>query len=791
MKNFWKALWTTVLCVSSIAAQSPWNTTTFTPGFTATATNQTSAPLPLGTAPLNRNGSYSVGTITLTGTALTTVTFGVLGSSDNGATYYPLNLSAALTPGTVATTMTATANGIYNVNLAGVTNIEFVTSGTFTATSVKLLLTAAPNGTIGRSTGGTSTTAGVATDTIAASNSLVKNGATAICTGTSDQTCINTVINNRCAAGLGGNIVALNGTFNLSGSVVIPCANVTFGGQQAVMWGGFNHSAPCTIGSPCGALGTQGAILKATAAGFDLVVVNATTPCGNGADTTRCRGITIQNLYFQGYQYNNRAITFTNPQNTDISYVRYNMIQQTQSGIYCDCDTPYIEHNDIQDIGTGWGIETVYVNSTIANNIVWDSNGGCISGLGMVSNNYCGDLQQGIAVNGGGSAVRGNYLYNIVPPYINLQGLGVIATDNYLTVTTNITTASDWIRLGGNSNGAINNNTAYSPVGQGGYFIDNFSTGGTSIACGNALNGGWNGGGNAYNMGTSVTCPNVPGFSGGQTYNNATAYAAGIFVAYNGSIYISTQATTGNLPTNATYWTAITTAYPQAQYIASSITGVTSGNPITTWPDTSGWSNRALSVLSGGAKYISASNINAGPAVRFSATNSDALHVTDLQFGGTVGAEPRTVWVVVNIPNTNSNYGIVSGIGANTAILGTNIGTAKASMYSGACTISTCLSASALTNSTTYVIEYNINGASSRIAVNGTSNALSANASSTTWTTGMAVGAAECGASCFNDYYGGDLAEVDVLSGSMSNTDANVEGAALCAKYGVTCSTSW
>jgi len=37
-------------------------------------------------------------------------------------------------------------------------------------------------------------------------------------------------------------------------------------------------------------------------------------------------------------------------------------------------------------------------------------------------------------------------------------------------------------------------------------------------------------------------------------YDNGTAYNIGETVSYNGSSYIALQATTGNLPTNATYW---------------------------------------------------------------------------------------------------------------------------------------------------------------------------------------------------------------------------------------------
>lgn len=118
------------------------------PAQTLTVSGQTSAALPLFTTPFP--SSYSVGNVTLTGTSLTTVTFSVMGSSD-GVTFYALPITTVASPGSTPTlTVTATAAGIYQVNLAGITHVEFVTSGTFTATSVTLMLTASPNGGVSK-----------------------------------------------------------------------------------------------------------------------------------------------------------------------------------------------------------------------------------------------------------------------------------------------------------------------------------------------------------------------------------------------------------------------------------------------------------------------------------------------------------------------------------------------------------------------------------------------------------------------------------------------------------------
>ena len=136
---------------------SPYSLNVFTPQI-FTATGQTGTPIQLnglsgGTSTVG--SSYTLGSVTVTGTSLTTITFQVLGSSDNGGTYYAMPIYTVASPTTpAATTITATANGLYQVNLAGLTHVKFATSGTFTATNVTITLTATPNGQLARSSGG-------------------------------------------------------------------------------------------------------------------------------------------------------------------------------------------------------------------------------------------------------------------------------------------------------------------------------------------------------------------------------------------------------------------------------------------------------------------------------------------------------------------------------------------------------------------------------------------------------------------------------------------------------------
>lgn len=83
-------------------------------------------------------------TVELTGT-ITTITFQILVSNDGGKTYFPAPFAAIATPGTLVTQTTATSQGLYVINLAGLTDLEIVTSGTFTASNAAFKVTAAYN----------------------------------------------------------------------------------------------------------------------------------------------------------------------------------------------------------------------------------------------------------------------------------------------------------------------------------------------------------------------------------------------------------------------------------------------------------------------------------------------------------------------------------------------------------------------------------------------------------------------------------------------------------------------
>lgn len=132
-----------------LRAQSTFKQVTY-PAVVMTASGQTSTPIQLDTY----NGSYSAGVVAITGSSLTTATVAVYGTSLFKTNFVPLAVESCDNPGTFSTTVTVTAGACYQVNLAGMAYIEFVTSGTFTATSISLTLTASPNAQVGRAGGG-------------------------------------------------------------------------------------------------------------------------------------------------------------------------------------------------------------------------------------------------------------------------------------------------------------------------------------------------------------------------------------------------------------------------------------------------------------------------------------------------------------------------------------------------------------------------------------------------------------------------------------------------------------
>lgn len=111
---------------------------TFTSTFTATSQNLTQKIPGLSTA-----------AISVSGTALTTVTWQIFCSPDNGSNWFAIPYTTGAVTGTynlvtivAGAAITTTSASMYYVNLAGCTQYKISTSSTFTATSVKIVVTA-------------------------------------------------------------------------------------------------------------------------------------------------------------------------------------------------------------------------------------------------------------------------------------------------------------------------------------------------------------------------------------------------------------------------------------------------------------------------------------------------------------------------------------------------------------------------------------------------------------------------------------------------------------------------
>lgn len=132
------------VAVPSLAQASfPGGQTSITPNFSYPAQAFTAAQTgtTIGLSGLN------AGLFEVKATSLTAVTLAVQGSIDGGVTFFPLAYAPyapTLTP-VITSTLAAVPTTLFVVNLAGITNVRFVTSGTFTATGVTIKLTGSSN----------------------------------------------------------------------------------------------------------------------------------------------------------------------------------------------------------------------------------------------------------------------------------------------------------------------------------------------------------------------------------------------------------------------------------------------------------------------------------------------------------------------------------------------------------------------------------------------------------------------------------------------------------------------
>lgn len=379
-----------------------------------------------------------------------------------------------------------------------------------------------------------------------------KTGANFVCTGTNDDVCINNAINslpNYSVTGgtvspanlwHSGKVVLLHGTFNLGATVILDCDFCTLEGENAAMWGGYNHSWTSTA-SPAGSIGTGEAQLIATATGFPVITLaNSNVPSGNGIggnDQNRHRGVAIRNLYLVGDAYNADCIDTvygaTVSGGDDFSVIEGNQLQRCLNGINIQMDSVIIRANSIQDVAAK-GIELSGTNGTIEENLIWDLGGDAMLTTTncLIQNNTMGDIGggRGMEIEAGTTVISGNRIVNMNGVAIWLFQSNIVITDNYFQLISNSSATAVYTNNFNNNvisdnliiqTGASNTNAAIA-----------FGTGTGNIVEGNVIGGGWNNNngtitGSALTQNVLANNTGAPDLQGGSIFTTTGCSATG------------------------------------------------------------------------------------------------------------------------------------------------------------------------------------------------------------------------------------------------------------------------
>ncbi|CAN5950541.1 unnamed protein product [Sphagnum jensenii] len=601
------------------------------------------------------------------------------------------------------------------------------------------------------------------TVTIAASNSPKASLANVQCTGTADQTCINTAITANCPlSGVSTNvpgckILFMPGIYKLTGSVVIPTDDITLEGIGHCMWGGANGAWSST--NPSGTIGYGCAQLQMQAAGsgLDVITITPTTPCGNGTETTRCRGIQIENLYLVGYNFLGNGISSNTA--TDNMKINDNVIQNTLNGIYMTADSPVISGNSIQDIA-GDAIVQTTTNAflwSIHDNLIYDNGGICFRGQGTAANfhhNRCGDVSGGVVTSGSNTIVDANEFVGISGSAMTFTGVrGGTFNNNVVDLFNN-----QWI-FNLHTQQVTNAQAVYCSTASSGIIAN----------------------GNRFDTEILTTAPAID-FTNCANSNAIGDVIFGPWGVASTPVVTGTASQTANNNTNFTAGTGpatVTSAYLMFAYVASNIAQA-NGSTVTTWPDTSGITatgvgNNLIGV--GTPIYETASLVNSHPAVRF---NNSANYMNCAYCGSSQYIQGRTLFEVFNYTAapTGSNLAALWDIGFGAGAVYINT-TNHICVYAG----STVCTTAALTVGNNYIVEYTINGASSRISINGTLQTVNPG-------TTVSYGRTNIGGNgTAGNAFTGDVAEADMYFQSMSQADAASVAAALSTTYGITITT--
>jgi hypothetical protein len=214
-----------------------------------------------------------------------------------------------------------------------------------------------------------------------------------------------------------------------------------------------------------------------------------------------------------------------------------------------------------------------------------------------------------------------------------------------------------------------------------------------------------------------------------------------------------------------------------AWYKADAIVGLTDGQSVTSWLDSSGNANTLGSVNT--APLYKVNQVNGLPSVVF-AGNGTTTGSAALRTGNITLAQPYTVIMVVNY--TSSSFFMTAWSSSGINLRGyMNLTASKWGMLAP----TQLNSATAETITTYQIAEFIVNGNSSQILVNGTSRASGAAGAGGFSASGFQIGNYDGSIGSSTQTWAGGFAEVIIYSNAISSSDRTNLETYLRSKYNI------
>lgn len=224
---------------------------------------------------------------------------------------------------------------------------------------------------------------------------------------------------------------------------------------------------------------------------------------------------------------------------------------------------------------------------------------------------------------------------------------------------------------------------------------------------------------------------------------------------------------------------------PAAWFKADALTGLTNNAKVAAWPDSSGHSNHATNATTAQQPAYITNALNGRPAVRFNAANSTwlAFH-RPVQDDFTILCVFQSTQGLGTGTDFWSGAGLVNGeVGASTSDFGTALN-ASGQILAGVGNGGTAVSASGFNDGRPHLLTFKRTRATGEVAlyVDGTLTAVvTGNTSSLTAPPRLVLGAQQP----IRNFLSGDIAEVKVFAGALTDPERAMEENALLAKYAI------